>query len=137
MSCLTCVSATVCQMCVVNYYYYSVNSSCLVSCPSAITIPSVGTPLTCLLCASQCLTCSNVTTNCTSCINGLVLSNNNTYGICTNNCGNINMIIINNICTVCDNNCYTCYSIVTNCTSCYSNSTYKYLYNNTCISTCP
>jgi len=108
-------------------------------CPSG-TYPD--STLVCIACDSPCKTCSGGSTLCTSCV-----SNSSTpyleFGTNTCKTGCPNGQYLPNstfLCALCNANCLTCSSSPTNCTSCglsLSSGLQLYLFNNTCLATCP
>ena len=91
---------------------------------------------TCTPCQYPCKECSS-STSCLSCVASVVSGNllllNGTSCIeiaaCTNG-----YVAVGVFCTICSNSCKTCSGSTTTCVSCNSGT---YLYNGTCVSSCP
>lgn len=58
-------------------------------------------------------------------------------GNCVQSCQTYGTVPNILICSPCDSHCLTCLSSITNCLTCNTSSTYPYLYNNTCLNSCP
>ena len=132
--CATCLSVSVCQSCLANFYFY--NSNCIPSCPASITIQNSGT-WTCDLCSVECATCSGTTTNCDTCASGSARYN----GQCVTSCPSP-LVISNQTCVSCDSSCKTCFGDTTNCTACNITSSLPFLtvtsaFLGSCVSSCP
>jgi hypothetical protein len=68
--CRSCLTELSCLSCFSGRYYYENN--CLLTCPTNTTIANGSTNI-CDFCSTNCLTCENTTSTCTSCVNSLVL----------------------------------------------------------------
>lgn len=159
--CVNCSSLGICTAC--NGSYYLLYSSCVSNCPNGTSIINGNV---CVGCDSQCMTCSQSnTSSCTSCHNNTYLFNyrcittcvNSTYPdiinrvcqvcippclYCTNStyclsCRDVALFLVNGSCVGCSSICRTCTVTTTNCTSCENASTVPYLYNYTCLASCP
>lgn len=85
---------------------------------------------TCVLCTSNCLTCSIAVNNCTSCIESYFLNGNT----CSQNCSLPNVTYLG-LCTDCITPCLQCNANSTNnCSSCISG---YFFYAFTCYQACP
>lgn len=130
--CATCTSAVVCITCVSGYYFLG-NTTCTTTCTNFTTIANNSTRV-CDPCSAICLTCVGTIDTCTACASPAVYYN----GSCQSSCppgGSLAPYL--GICTPCSSNCVTCLNAINNCTSCSLNSSFPFLVNNTCISTCP
>lgn len=113
--CITCISLTQCTSCLVGFYLY--NYSCLIACPSVITITNSITN-TCDSCNAVCATCLGTVDNCTTCSIMAAFYN----GTCVAECP-APLVIDNGSCyTDCSPNCLTCSIRYNNCTSCNASS---------------
>jgi proprotein convertase subtilisin/kexin type 5 len=110
------------------------NKLCYSNCPILITFENTLTK-TCDSCSTNCLQCTGdfTGTTCSKCANGYVLDN----GGCYIDCITSGLVRSNGICIACSSICGSCSITTTNCTSCDYLSSYKYFYNNHCLSTCP
>jgi proprotein convertase subtilisin/kexin type 5 len=139
-TCTVCdTSSTHCSVCTVSgaNMAYLYNSGCVINCPNG-TYSSTN-PNVCNSCDPKCIICSASSTDCSSCtLNG----GNQAYllnSTCISTCPDGTFSSTNpNICTSCDPKCLLCDTSNTNCSSCTLNGTNKaYLFNSTCISSCP
>ncbi len=90
---------------------------------------------TCRACDDKCLVCIGTITNCTSCKSIYKLYGNSCVDVCPAGTYEGSLAGVNNIaCVDCSVSCLTCSLLGTNCTSCASNT---YLWNFTCVATCP
>lgn len=120
--------------------YFSVNSSCLSSCPNAYYAT---TALNCVPCLATCLTCFSVDSNCTSCnltSSYPALNISGTAGSCLSACPLFYYLSKSatppHQCIKCDNTTYHC-NTCTDINVCLSCIATYYFYNNTCIPSCP
>lgn len=113
-NCLTCPDKT-----------YLLGSTCVSSCP----VNGYFTDgVTCRSCRSPCLNCLS-STACTSCLAGFLFNQS-----CVITCPNGKYPqTADSTCQNCDVKCLTCYSL----TSCQSCSTGFYLFQSSCLSSCP
>ena len=132
--CKGCTSvSTQCTSCLPGTYttlinYYSVDNSCLATCPATFYVAVNST--ICTSCnSSACLNCISTANTCTSCSNPYFLSGNLCLSVCPNT-----FYGDSNLCKPCINNCKNC-SSATYCLSCASG--YSLNPNNTCLTTCP
>lgn len=125
---MNCSSASTCLSCDLSFVYFATNKSCLSAVPSGyVNISGVA-----VICAGDCKTCSNTTSNCTSC-----KTNNLQNNQCLGNCL-AGFIAVSQVCLACTSPCATCSVIQANCTSCLSPlSPQLYLSNFICQQTCP
>jgi proprotein convertase subtilisin/kexin type 5 len=106
-------SSTNCLTCT-NIFY---QNTCYSSCPASTYPTIINSVSTCEICDDSCLSCSgSLSTNCLTCVSGSYLTSTNT-------------------CATCSTNCLTCTSTSTQCISCPA--TLPYLYNNSCVFSCP
>jgi hypothetical protein len=153
------------RSCQALYYANTVTKTCVVSnlCKPSFGMNSTGICSTscmagqfgnqkvyrCDACPSTCLLCTSLS-NCLSCNSLSVFANNYCYGFCnttnttfkyfgpdnktcTDVCPNTTYASIV-YCKACSSSCGNCFQTSTNCTSCPNG---KYLYGNTCVTTCP
>ena len=94
-------------------------------------------PNTCILCDANCLTCSNIITNCTSCPTLPTISYLYNY-TCYNPCPAKTFInYISQTCVNCDLLCLTCDVISTNCIVCETTGpSISFLFGTTCLVAC-
>jgi hypothetical protein len=93
----------------------------------------------CSPCSKYCLFCNNTNTTCSACVingtNKAYLLNNSCLTNCPAGYFNFdNLTLGPTTCESCNNSCAKCSGDLNNCSSCKSGF---YLYNNTCITTCP
>lgn len=86
-NCRTCENATYCTGCVTNYYLYTTDNTCKMTCSTTTgyykTTGTNTSNLICGTCVSNCLECVNGSNSCTRCDNTTVLIG----GICLGGCG--------------------------------------------------
>ena len=114
-SCLTCQSSnsSACTSCSPTTYLYA--SLCATTCPNATYADN--STNTCQPCLPPCLLCQTLA-YCLSCLDP-------------------NKFLVAGSCTGCVSPCTTCANTVNNCTSCSVASGYPYLYNFSCLASCP
>ncbi len=136
--CATCLgSSTTCTSCASNKILY--NGACLDKCPSLLVngvclfncqkgFYKIGLNQ-CVKCDSSCVSCENVSTNCTECPIGSYSSN----GYCVRVCP-IQTIPIDGVCQPCDVSCSGCLERCDQCVNCAQG----YLkYGSKCFKNCP
>jgi proprotein convertase subtilisin/kexin type 5 len=125
-TCLTCsINPLNCLSCPSGLALYG--STCVLACP-ANGYYLDNTTGNCIACRSPCLNCLSIST-CLSCLTGYLQNNT-----CLSNCPTkYYSETSNNTCVACINNCLTCAS-TTICQSCLSG---YYLYQSSCVITCP
>jgi proprotein convertase subtilisin/kexin type 5 len=138
--CLTCPSP--CSQCSLNNGqilcatcmsgYYLLNGKCLTTCPSGYYQSAL--TLSCVICMSNCLTCSN-STGCLTCANSIY-----TAPSCSGNCSTgLYWSSTSNSCVSCYTTCATCYGgSSSQCNTCRNISGVAYyLYGSQCLTVCP
>ena len=142
-NCSVCAgSPDVCSTCPAGYKLNMLDYTCVQECTADITVEGelitndggIETRIpTCELCDSNCLTCSEFTTKCTSCQDNMSL---NAEGECKLICAEDEFleVAINGKCLPCTDNCKTCQVATNNCLSCVENT---FFYGNSCIDSCP
>ena len=120
-NCLTCISgvSTGCRTCQ-SLYYRTLSPSPTGSCICQIGYYEVGV-LICSPCSQYCLTCSIISTNCTSCDSVTNKRQSATNNVCA--CMNGFYESGATICPICQTPCLTCSLLPNNCTSCSSDRT--------------
>lgn len=109
--------------------YVSLGYSCILACPYGY----YNNANVCTLCISPCTACSNAS-YCLACIVGYTQFSSLPSNNCIANCSSGQYINSSFACSACNANCNQCYGTSTNCTQCSST---QYLYNSTCVNTCP
>lgn len=133
--CLDCYNQYYCKSCL-NASQSLFNKACVASCPvgTLSVVDSNGTRV-CELCVSNCYTCSNLTSNCTSCnANYYFYANSTGSNQCLAVCPNaLYGDIYTGLCQLCVAPCLTCgsYSACKTCVTGYN------LFGNTCLQSCP
>lgn len=108
--CLSCYNNTSISA---NNLYYSLNNSCLSSCPTGFY---ASLDLICIACSSICLTCVSTTSNCASCNSTSpypALNISNGVGTCLSACPTyyyLTTMTNPSQCTICVSPCSTCTS---------------------------
>lgn len=124
--CATCSSSMICLSCIASYFLYL--GTCNTSCP----IGYVGVISSCQPCATGCKTCQNTVNYCTACQANYYLMVSASECIQTCPTG-LFADATSGTCIGCSSPCLTCSGSTSNCTSCTSG----YVYQGTCVSTCP
>lgn len=135
------MSPTNCSACDTTgpYISFLLGSTCLTNCGSLyISDTNSGSgPNICISCASPCLTCSLLTTDCTTCITTptkYYLYNNVCYNPCPAETYSDNGT---QSCLLCLNLCSVCSVTSTNCSACDTAGPYiSYLLGSTCVTNC-
>ena len=144
VSCTACITvSTTClpNQCSTNYFYYSVNSSCLLSCPNNY-YPNTTTQ-TCTQCDSGCQLCTGSGyTSCTQCqisTSGVpyykVIDLNTCSPTCPAGQYPYDLLLT---CQYCSTTCLTCNTSALDCQTCNNVSgVFYYQHNNQCLVNCP
>ena len=147
-ACASCFGplATSCLSCYTSTYYFSIDRSCLTTCPPGYFANGLSNPDNrCAPCYTNnppsypdgtCVTCTGPLSNqCTSCNSSQFLDTN---GKCVNDCGTGWWgDTTSNTCQQCDPSCYTCArGTAFDCLSC-TGSTYLNPRYRSCVSSCP
>lgn len=124
--CATCTTYTSCLSCVSGNFLFG--TACSPSCPTGYA----GVSGDCLVCTSNCKTCSGATNYCLTCNNGTYFLN--TSNSCMTNCDpGLFIDYTSQSCVGCASPCKTCANSSSTCTSCLTG----YLLSNKCESVCP
>lgn len=127
IKCAICTaSPTNCSSCLAQFIYF--NSTCLAACPSTYFSTTLSGIITCQLCQTDCLTCTD-NTHCTGCSSTTFLLNSS----CVSSCP-AGTYTLSRVCSSCPLNCLVCSSANGTCTTCQSGF---YLYSLACWSVCP
>lgn len=124
-NCLECISNTYCTKC--SGKSYSLKGSCNSTCLDGyfLTYNDSKSVYECQICNFNCKTCERKANYCTSCINSLILYNNNCIDSCPSSEGYYESTDQNNniICKSCPDNCSKCQSTTDGviCNSCIQN----------------
>jgi proprotein convertase subtilisin/kexin type 5 len=126
--CVTCTSASACKSCVPSFYLTGTSCVTASSCPAGTYAESLNN--TCNVCTSPCQNCSNIGTNCTSCISPNLYYSNT----CVVTCPALMYPTLTQ-CLNCLSPCVTCTS-ASACKSCVAGF---YLTGTSCVvaSSCP
>lgn len=140
-TCVTCInSANYCTSCQAGYYW--TGWTCYSTCPAHYFLDPNGT--NCTKCLPYCDTCNGSYNICSVCtvsgqFKAYLYNVSATNTTCTRLCpsgfyGEDNYGAGPNLCIACDTNCSLCTGYPTPCTQCKATF---YLFNSTCIDTCP
>jgi proprotein convertase subtilisin/kexin type 5 len=121
-----------CITCAVGYGLF--NGTCHSPCPNRYYLSGV----LCLPCSLSCLACNSSNVTCSLCVtsgaNKAYFFNQTCVKTCPSNYYPIGGGANSTECIQCDSPCMNCNTTGTNCTSCPSG---LYLFNSTCVGTCP
>ncbi|CAF0857724.1 unnamed protein product [Didymodactylos carnosus] len=138
-NCATCRSSseTSCISCKVDKYLVHDTMTCIQTCPEAYYIDKKLRK--CVRCKSDCLSCDNEPSQCTSCSDGYTLKDGGCLKA-AKACESTNYYDFDaNKCRWCDSRCLTCNGPGSDqCTSCNqeANSKYRYIQQHSCVKTC-
>ncbi|KAL4506895.1 hypothetical protein ABPG72_001316 [Tetrahymena utriculariae] len=137
--CQTCISAqsSQCLSCYTGFYLDG--QTCVAQCTPNKYPVLFGSIWKCETCINNCQTCqldANSKYQCLTCIANYVQT---AYDTCSSNClpGTFKNQQNPPSCDKCSTSCYECLNTNNNCTSCNTQITKKYLFQNQCLSDCP
>ncbi|KAL4460975.1 hypothetical protein ABPG74_016447 [Tetrahymena malaccensis] len=137
--CQTCVSAQSSQCLSCYSGFYLDGQACVAQCATNKYPVLSGNVWKCEACINNCQTCqldASSKYQCLTCIANYVQT---AYDTCSSNClpGTFKNQQNPPSCDKCSTSCYECINTNSNCTSCNTQITKKYLFQNQCLSDCP